>query len=64
MSGVRSAKQSWLDKDGDGEITTEELNKMPLFAKAPMQTRVLLRDFHRIHGSRSILFVISKFDFQ
>ena len=55
--------QSWLDKDGDGEITTEELNKIPLFLRAPMKTQGLLRDFHRIHGKNSILFVISKFDF-
>ena len=53
----------WLDKDGDGEITTEELNKIPLFMRAPMKTQGLLRDFHRIHGKNSILFVISKFDF-
>ena len=29
----------------------------------PMKTQGLLRDFHRIHGKNSILFVISKFDF-
>ena len=61
---ARDPNKSWLDKDGDGEITTEELNAMPLFARSPMKTQNLLRDFHRLHGSRSILFVISKFDFQ
>ena len=59
----RTPHQSWLDKDGDGDITTEELNKIPLFQKAPMKTQGLLRDFHRIHGRKSILFVISKHDF-
>ena len=60
---VSDGARPWLDKDGDGEITTEELNKIPLFRRAPMKTQGLLRDFHRIHGKNSILFVISKFDF-
>jgi hypothetical protein len=54
---------SWFDTDGDGHVAMEEIDKIPLFHRAPQRTQQLLREYHNYHEGNSVLYSLTKSDF-
>ena len=55
--------ECWFDTDGDGKIEADEIDKIPMFHRAPHRTQTLLREYHLLHGDSCVLYSLTKTDF-